>query len=265
MAQSLDETKQQATKANYHTASTDPDFDRIIELANRRVGLDVRMATGPLAYAIENWVAIENVFASGNTKLVLGDAVHNVARYNRQTYQHLLPVGFQNAVATRRKVVRQFLSTLSPQTVQNCTIHSCMPVNHPVFGFTKVVRMLMPLTTDATSMPLFGLACYCLMPKMSMEMPDSSSLLSVSYTDNDGVWQMMDLRPHIERELVHGITAREQEVLVLIARGLTNKEIAVRLNMATATVQRHRQNMMMKFGCNNVAELIHTATLRRLV
>ena len=44
------------------------------------------------------------------------------------------------------------------------------------------------------------------------------------------------------------ITAREQEVIALIAEGLSNKEIAQRLNIATHTVKSHVRNVMDKLA-----------------
>ena len=42
------------------------------------------------------------------------------------------------------------------------------------------------------------------------------------------------------------MTAREKEVVTLIAEGLSNKEIALRLNIATHTVKSHVRNLMEK-------------------
>ncbi|MEO6878125.1 MAG: response regulator transcription factor [Gemmatimonadaceae bacterium] len=44
------------------------------------------------------------------------------------------------------------------------------------------------------------------------------------------------------------MTAREQEVIALIALGLSNKEIATRLNIATHTVKSHVRNVMDKLA-----------------
>lgn len=41
----------------------------------------------------------------------------------------------------------------------------------------------------------------------------------------------------------HGISARELEVLVLVGRGLSNTQIASRLNLSEATVKRHLANL----------------------
>ena len=44
------------------------------------------------------------------------------------------------------------------------------------------------------------------------------------------------------------MTSREREVIILIGEGLANKEIAVRLNIATYTVKSHVRNVMEKLA-----------------
>ena len=55
------------------------------------------------------------------------------------------------------------------------------------------------------------------------------------------------------------LTPREIEVLRLIARGLSNKEIGLELNVGVRTVETHRQNLIDKTGCKTVAELTRYA------
>jgi DNA-binding NarL/FixJ family response regulator len=52
------------------------------------------------------------------------------------------------------------------------------------------------------------------------------------------------------------ITPRQREVLQLISRGLTMKEIASRLNISTRTAESHKYEMMQTLGVESTAELI---------
>jgi DNA-binding NarL/FixJ family response regulator len=52
-----------------------------------------------------------------------------------------------------------------------------------------------------------------------------------------------------------GPTPREQEIMSLVARGLSNKEIAELLQLSLGTVRTHRQNFMEKFALRNAAEI----------
>jgi DNA-binding NarL/FixJ family response regulator len=51
------------------------------------------------------------------------------------------------------------------------------------------------------------------------------------------------------------LTPREREVLVRIARGLTNKETAAELGISTRTVEAHRDSLSRKLGIRTVAGL----------
>ena len=52
------------------------------------------------------------------------------------------------------------------------------------------------------------------------------------------------------------ITPRQQEVLALISRGLTMKEIAAQLNISTRTAESHKYEMMQSLGVETTMELV---------
>lgn len=58
-----------------------------------------------------------------------------------------------------------------------------------------------------------------------------------------------------ERELTRDLSTREIEVLVLIAKGLINKEIADKLHISLTTVISHRKNITEKLGIKSVSGL----------
>jgi len=55
------------------------------------------------------------------------------------------------------------------------------------------------------------------------------------------------------------LTAREREVLQLLAEGNATRQIAALLHVSVKTVETHRQQIMNKLGINNVADLIKYA------
>lgn len=67
-----------------------------------------------------------------------------------------------------------------------------------------------------------------------------------------------DSEPNVENEQVT-ISKREQEVLNLVAQGITSNEIAEKLNISVRTVQTHRANIMQKLNIKNAAGLIRYA------
>ncbi|SOD82353.1 response regulator transcription factor [Streptomyces sp. Ag109_G2-15] len=66
-------------------------------------------------------------------------------------------------------------------------------------------------------------------------------------------------------EAPDGLTARETEVLVLIAEGLSNQEIARKLHVSTATVKTHINNLFAKTGLKDRAQAVRYAYGKGLV
>jgi DNA-binding NarL/FixJ family response regulator len=61
------------------------------------------------------------------------------------------------------------------------------------------------------------------------------------------------------------LTPREREVLVLVAEGRTNQEIANQLVISIKTVQAHRANMMEKLGLQDITQLVRFAIAHGLI
>jgi DNA-binding NarL/FixJ family response regulator len=72
-------------------------------------------------------------------------------------------------------------------------------------------------------------------------------------------------RSNLKGERETGLTVRELEVLQLIVAGLSNKEIASRLNLSANTVAVHRANIMDALGIHKTAELVVYAIRNGLV
>ena len=58
---------------------------------------------------------------------------------------------------------------------------------------------------------------------------------------------------------LRSLTEREREVLILLARGSSTKEIAASLDIGVRTVETHRANLMRKLGVRSVALLTQVA------
>ncbi len=61
------------------------------------------------------------------------------------------------------------------------------------------------------------------------------------------------------------LSAREKEVLQLLAEGKSNKEVAALLNLSTYTVESHRTHIMQKLGLRNFAELVLYAVRKKII
>lgn len=72
-------------------------------------------------------------------------------------------------------------------------------------------------------------------------------------------------KPRADQPAAMQLSDREREVLVLIADGCSNKEIADRLGVAVRTTETHRERIMRKLDIHTVAGLTKFAIARGMV
>ena len=70
---------------------------------------------------------------------------------------------------------------------------------------------------------------------------------------------------HSPGELVEPLSEREREVLVMLAQGIPNKEIADKLHLAEGTVKNHVSNILGKLQAQNRTEAADIARRRGLI
>ena len=71
----------------------------------------------------------------------------------------------------------------------------------------------------------------------------------------EGVARPMPRRTPPGFPVTKALTAREREVLQLVAEGKTSKQIATSLEVGMATIETHRRQLMDKLGLRTIAEL----------
>jgi DNA-binding NarL/FixJ family response regulator len=77
--------------------------------------------------------------------------------------------------------------------------------------------------------------------------------------------QLLD-RQHPERDSGYdGLTSREMETLILVAKGLVAKEIARTLDISEKTVRNHISNIYRKLGIYDRSQLVIYAMKKGLV
>jgi DNA-binding NarL/FixJ family response regulator len=71
--------------------------------------------------------------------------------------------------------------------------------------------------------------------------------------------------PGVRRPPSSVLTEREEEVLTLVAQGLSNRQIGERLYISTKTVSVHVSNLLAKLGVSGRAEAVAVAHRRGLL
>jgi two-component system, NarL family, response regulator NreC len=67
------------------------------------------------------------------------------------------------------------------------------------------------------------------------------------------------------QETINGLTERESEVLILLAEGASNSEIADQLSISPKTVARHRENIMAKLNLHSRSDLVKYAIRKGII
>jgi DNA-binding NarL/FixJ family response regulator len=80
-------------------------------------------------------------------------------------------------------------------------------------------------------------------------------LAGQSYISTNIAEQFTGGQSDMAGSLLSSITEREREVLALLASGMSNNAIAEKIFLAIGTVRKHRENIMVKLGLHNAAEL----------
>lgn len=72
-------------------------------------------------------------------------------------------------------------------------------------------------------------------------------------------------RKNPRKALPNQLTKREMEVLALVAKGRSNREVADALSISVKTVETHKTHILIKLGLNNNAELMRYAAKNNII
>jgi DNA-binding NarL/FixJ family response regulator len=76
--------------------------------------------------------------------------------------------------------------------------------------------------------------------------------------------QQANAIPSFHLRMRLGLTRREQQLIPLIAQGLTNKEIAAQLNLSEQTVKNHIHRMLQKAGASGRLQIVEMCRVNSL-
>jgi len=76
---------------------------------------------------------------------------------------------------------------------------------------------------------------------------------------------LRDLKTGVKRQAEQALTARERDVVRLLAVGKSNKEIASSLGISIKTVETHRSAIMRKLGLRSITDLVRYAIRNKII
>jgi two-component system, NarL family, response regulator NreC len=101
----------------------------------------------------------------------------------------------------------------------------------------------------------------CSLPSLRRASPDTAIVLPPGGAPGPRLVRAVRMAAHdFERGRgVDGLTARERDIVRLVALGHTNREIADRLVLSVRTVETHRARIQARIGVSSRAELVRWA------
>jgi DNA-binding NarL/FixJ family response regulator len=164
---------------------------------------------------------------------------------------------------------REFLESLHPEPPDVVFMDIEMPVMNGIESTTRALEIFPGLRIIALSMfgeeeyytKMIGAGVQGFIVKNSGMQEVEAAIQSVmagrSYFSQEiisGLVQNLTRKKRVPR--TGELTEREAEVLLHICKGLSNKEIADTLFLSKRTVDKHRENLLLKTGSKNTAGLV---------
>lgn len=87
----------------------------------------------------------------------------------------------------------------------------------------------------------------------------------MSYYSEEVLQSLLELTKQKNKETKSRLTSAEIEIVRLITKGLTTKEIALKKHKSVHTIMTHRKNILRKLGLSNSSELVMYAVKTGLI
>lgn len=162
------------------------------------------------------------------------------------------------------KIAKIFRSPANPQNLVLNNI-DILIVNPRFFGENQITKYLHDWREENEELSIVALQTSYL------SSPISSLFDAIIELDDDNQTILGKLKNLASKEISNEtsesfeLSSREKDVLVAIAKGLQNKEIADQLNISVYTVMAHRKNITKKTGIKSIAGLTVYALLNNLL
>lgn len=219
--------------------------------------LDSLFKGGLVVCSIFNHITIQFDYISSNVKQMLGCSA-----------EHLMSLSFQDFLI--RYIHPEDLQVLSTQLlpdlvryasnsavdIDNFSVQYNYRMQNTLGNWIEVEQQSSPIKSDRKGNVLLDVNFYTLAGNANYE---NANLITISIfvRDADGINKLEHSKSYLAKNINESnFTLREIEILKMLARGKTSKEIGEILYISESTVNTHRKNMLEKFDLKNTSELV---------
>lgn len=187
-----------------------------------------------------------------------------------RVYEVLIAVGEDSFTNYIERVLRR-QTTVDLNVVRTSEVYSLIDQTKEMIPDLLIVSPLIlsdpmvPMFREATGLEQLKIVAYCttlLEDKYSKNF-DAKMLITDQESDLTQVLEsVLEIEVETEEQV---LTPREQEVVIAVVKGLTNKEIAEELYLSTHTIITHRRNIARKLNIHSPSGLTIYAIMNNLV
>lgn len=127
--------------------------------------------------------------------------------------------------------------------------------NHPTKGYINCLEQVMILETDKNDNIILN---FGIITDISEYKNDNSIIGTVSNLNKTNEYEIIYTKNYSSSHPII-YTNRKMDIIRLLAKGLSSKAIAAKINISSQTVDKHRRNMLKKAKMNNTQELVYDA------
>lgn len=185
----------------------------------------------------------------------------------------IISAGLSHTVSRIQKMNLYVTELRSPSDMQEClrSSHPEILIVNPWFGgvFNPLeVKAIKPdikiIAFETTPLPRETKSLYDGIISIVDDVPEISALISGLLPEENGL-ENESTNDGDADEGKETVSSREKEIIALVAKGLTNKEIAEKLFISVHTVITHRRNIARKLEIHSATGLTIYAIVNKLV
>lgn len=198
-----------------------------------------------------NYLKREPAFVSSNVKEVLGYHHAFMNNGSMSTFLRLIPAPDLELLKKVYQYIWEYYQRIPQQDKALYRFDFNYRVQRSDYRLISVLQQTMFLQSSPAGFPLIELSILT-----DFTTYKSNPLIQLQiFKLQDGTYHKVESLQY--DECLEKLTEREKEVLSLIAQGLTDKEIADKMNISLHTVKTHRKNILTKTDSRNTAEAVN--------